>query len=676
MNFKNRISLLVLVFCFLFSIAQESQTDLHKIEHFKNALKQTTGASRLKLIDSLEKYINYDESLKYDSLMNYATRYALSIDSLNKAGEYASNRIYHQTSILSHPEKGKEVFQHFEPYIPKLNNGKSITRLYLNVADSYYFLRESDTALKYYTLAEQSAIKYKQDHLLGFVTLYRGELNSDRGNFTDAVFDYQKALSQFEKQKDTFNIIGSLNALAVIFAKNEFFEEAQEYRSQSQFLAEQTNSYGSLSALYYNAAEDYNLMGDQIARIASLKKAAQYTRISKYKESMEPPVLAALVAAYADNDSIEIAKKYYTKLLQAPEYYREVPNKITFVYATLSLQKALGNYTQALTAARAYEELALESNSFFDRYLSKLKIAEILEELDRTAEAKDYRLDYYKLKDSISSVKKLQSLTYYQTLYETEKKENLIAAQQKDIELLNTKTKLQRQLFIFGILIALGILTIVFSLRSRRRAKEKARIQEAFSHQLLITQENERSRLARELHDSLGQKLVLLKRRLLDNDATEGIELLADESIKELRSITKNLHPANLDLLGFSEAVKTMIDEVDKNTAIACSRSIEYVDDLLSKDRAIHLYRMIQESLNNMIKYSNAKTAEVKITKDAGAVIIEISDQGVGFDPNSETFNNGLGMKTLKERSKLIGSKLSIISGIGNGATVRISLPV
>ena len=659
----------------LFVLLKNLKPKLKKFNSSKKKLENTSGAAHLKLLDSLERYIDYDEEFQYDSLVNYTIKYAISLDSLNKAGEYVANRIYHQNSILTNPEKGEEIYQDFKKYIPQLTSGKSITRLYLNVADSYYFLRNTERALQFYNKAAQTTEKYNLNHLLGFICLYRGQLQSDQGNFSKAVFDYQKAETLFEKEKDTFNIMSSLNSLAVIFAKNNFFNEAANYRKLSQVLAEKTKSYGSLIPLYYNAAEDFNIADNQAERIASLKKAAYYTNLSKYKEAMEPPVFAALAAAYADNDSLELAESYYKKLTNGPEYYRNPPNEMYFVIATLSMQQALGNYSEALTSAKKFEELALKNNSFLDRYLSKLKMANILNKLNRPAEANDYLIEYYKLKDSISSVKKIQSLAYYQTLYETEKKENLINTQKKDIDLLNAKSKLQKQLLIFSILISAGVLGLILLYRSRKTAKEKTKLQQDYSHKLLVAQEDERSRLARELHDSLGQKLVLLKRRLLD-DKTEGIENLADESLKELRTITKNLHPANLDLFGFSEAVTIMIDEVDKNTTINFSKSIENVDDLLTKDRAIHLYRMIQESLNNMIKYSNTDSAELTILKKESSILIEISDAGDGFDTNSDIFNSGLGLKTLKERSKLIGSKLSILSDIGKGSSVKISIPV
>ncbi|MCC4212622.1 ATP-binding protein [Leeuwenhoekiella parthenopeia] len=643
---------------------------------FREKLQTVPPGERLRLLDSLSGALDYDASAGYDSISDAAYRLALELDSVNKATELAADRIYFKNSIISLPDQGKAIYQNAFKVFPKVTDNHAKARLLLNAADSYYFLSETGEALKLYDSAGYFARQLENQRLNGFVNLYRGQLFEKLGNFNDAVTNYQKSLDIFEQVKDTFNIQGSLNSLAVIFAKNDFFDEANLYRKRSKVLAEKTQNYGSLVPLYFNQAYDYSLLNLHKQRIASLKKAAYYAKKSKYNDVFEPALLAAFTTAYAETDSLDLAKKYFDKLMSGPDYYRKEPNEIEFLYAKMSYNFAVNNLAEALEAGKAFESLAIKSGAFYENYRAKKALSKILKKLGRTGQSQDYLLEYYQMRDSISSVKKVQNFTYLQTQYETEKKEQQIALQQKDIDLLNAKNKAQKQRITLGILISAILIVALFLWNSRRRAKQKQRTQQEFSHKLLVAQEEERSRLARELHDSLGQKLVLLKRRLIDQSDNEDDEQLADDSIKELRAITKSLHPASLDLNGFTAAVNALIRETEKNTKIRFETDINFVDDLVDRDRALHLYRMIQESINNMVKYSNTQVAQVIIKRNAKEIQVFIHDQGTGFDLNSDTFTSGLGMKTLRERSKLIGSKLSILSQLGKGSTVAISLPV
>src|SRR5690606_9206185 len=117
---------------------------------------------------------------------------------------------------------------------------------------------------------------------------------------------------------------------------------------------------------------------------------------------------------------------------------------------------------------------------------------------------------------------------------------------------------------------------------------------EAYTHNLIKGQEEERTRVARELHDSVGQKLMLLTKKTKAIGNSE-MEFLASNTLEELRTISRGLHPATLEKLGPTAAIRTLIDEVDANTNIFFTHDIEDVDACLSKEASLHLYRIIQE---------------------------------------------------------------------------------
>lgn len=221
-------------------------------------------------------------------------------------------------------------------------------------------------------------------------------------------------------------------------------------------------------------------------------------------------------------------------------------------------------------------------------------------------------------------------------------------------------------LFISAFLIVIG-----FYYKNKKDEKRR----ELFTQNLINAQEEERTRVARELHDSVGQKLMLLTKKTKNLGNLE-MENLAGNTLEELRSISRGLHPATLERLGPSAAIKAMIDEVDGNTEIFFTHDIENIDALLSKEASLHLYRIIQEVLNNMVKHADAKAATVTIEKKKDSIEAIIEDNGKGFEYNEKLkSSSSLGMKTLMERAKILHSKIEIKSQINKGTTITLIIP-
>ncbi len=166
--------------------------------------------------------------------------------------------------------------------------------------------------------------------------------------------------------------------------------------------------------------------------------------------------------------------------------------------------------------------------------------------------------------------------------------------------------------------------------------------QQAFSQQLIASQESERRRMAGELHDSLGQRLIIIKNHALlllrsESEAQDVEERRAaltevrDEvslAIEETRSISYNLRPFQLDRLGLSTAIEALVDSVSRATDIRFSTKIDDIDDCFPEDLRINFYRIVQETLNNIIKHSEARFAEIHIERTSRAVILTIHDDG------------------------------------------------
>jgi ligand-binding sensor domain-containing protein/signal transduction histidine kinase len=239
----------------------------------------------------------------------------------------------------------------------------------------------------------------------------------------------------------------------------------------------------------------------------------------------------------------------------------------------------------------------------------------------------------------------------------------------------------------FFLLTSVGFLALaVFLYRRRISQLEKGRrAQEAFSRQLLESQESERKRIAGELHDSIGQNLLVIKNRVLmalqvTEDAgrsrkqLDEISLAASQSIEEVREIAYNLHPYQLDRLGLTKAIEAMLRKVSEASGLEISTSIEALDGILSKESEINLFRVVQESVNNIVKHSGATEASVTIQKRPPLVRVEVSDNGKGFVPDSSdgASAQGLGLKGIRERARILDGRCTVKSVPHEGTTIEV----
>ena len=238
-------------------------------------------------------------------------------------------------------------------------------------------------------------------------------------------------------------------------------------------------------------------------------------------------------------------------------------------------------------------------------------------------------------------------------------------------------------------LCALCVAVVAFGTYRYRVAQlqKKHQQQQEFSRQLIASQENERQRIAAELHDSLGQNLLIIKNRALmgsmSTETTDGgkeqfdeIATSASQSIEEVREIAYNLRPYHLDRLGLTLAIEAMIDKVAASTPIRFIPQIDSIDGLFPKENEINLFRVVQESINNIVKHSEANEARIRIECQARLVTITIQDDGRGFSARRADAKRrgGFGLAGMSERVRVLGGEQAITSVPGEGTTITIRL--
>jgi signal transduction histidine kinase len=220
------------------------------------------------------------------------------------------------------------------------------------------------------------------------------------------------------------------------------------------------------------------------------------------------------------------------------------------------------------------------------------------------------------------------------------------------------------------------------------RLKKAHKRQQEFSHILIDLQEQERKRIAAELHDSIGQDILLIKNYALiglqsrknQSKMIKQLDIIstsASNTIQNLRKIAQNLRPILLDHLGLTEAIKHLFETISTVASIHATISLDKIDNLLDKESEINLFRIIQESLNNIIKHSQATEAELRIIKETKKIHIIINDNGRGMNKSSSgnITDSGLGLVVMTERIKMLGGTWQLDSTSGNGTTIIIDIP-
>ena len=204
-----------------------------------------------------------------------------------------------------------------------------------------------------------------------------------------------------------------------------------------------------------------------------------------------------------------------------------------------------------------------------------------------------------------------------------------------------------------------------------------------------MLQDEERKRVAAELHDGLGQNLAIIKNRAMiglrdqtnDGAAREQLQEIAataTASISEVREIAHNLRPYELDRLGLVSAIESMIERVSDSTTIKLSANLEAIDGLLSPEAETSVYRVVQESLNNLLKHSKATTARIDIKKSETQIAITVQDDGVGIPAPVPAGNGhrerGFGLVGIAERVRALGGSLALESQPSRGTSVNVTL--
>jgi len=206
------------------------------------------------------------------------------------------------------------------------------------------------------------------------------------------------------------------------------------------------------------------------------------------------------------------------------------------------------------------------------------------------------------------------------------------------------------------------------------------------SRRMIQSQEEERKQVARELHDSIGQKIIsmqleiewLRNRECACSDVSVYNNLIKQtiEASEELQQICLGLRPLIMDRMGFNAAMKTLIADLENASDIFIESRITPVDESrVSPDNAINLYRILQEALANIVRHSGSKTALISLKETDSEIVLQVKDSGCGIEEDSEQGRYNFGILGMRERANMMGGRFEICSAPGRGTHIKVAIP-
>ncbi|MEO6542096.1 MAG: sensor histidine kinase [Ferruginibacter sp.] len=539
-------------------------------------------------------------------------------------------------------------------------------------------------------LIKQSlAIRIKNnDHAgQGYSLRSLGNIEYDRNDYAKALEYYLAAAPEFEKANDLKGLSGDYIWIGNVFNEGlHQFDKAAEYFNKSLALAVKINDSTLIS---YN----YNNLGQAYYFAKNYKQALYYYTLSKsIKESLQDErglgnAYGNISNVYFDTEQYDSAL-FYNKNAFAIRQKQNDKKGMATCYSNVgniylkqkNYAAALDNYEKAIALGKeiGFKEPIIESYNGLSNYY---------EITGNVTEALRYFKMYKVENDSVFNSDISNQLSTLQTKYESVKKQQLIEEQEFELT--------KKQYWIYGSIGLLLLMTLLaFSYYRRNKLKQEKRLQyEVMKQQDIATkaiigaEENERKRIAAELHDGVGQMMSAAKMNLsaIENEmffkdeaqknSFDKVIGMIDESCKEVRSVSHQMMPNALLKSGLASAVKEFIDKIDSRV-IKINLYAEGLNERLDTNVETVLYRVIQECVNNVIKHSGANNLDISLIKDTDGISATVEDNGQGFDTNDKQKFEGIGLKNISSRIAFLKGTVDFDSSPGKGTLVAIHVPI
>ena len=653
-------------------------TAAQDLNFFKSAL-DTVSSPDTKLV-VLDSIISKSRKENIDEFLNYSLEYidlAKELDQLEEAAKKAINISYTQVSLKNDPKSNLNLINDLLRYKEKIKDSFLLGSLYLKRGGANFRLNLEEATKDYQlaiaTFGKKDSI-YKAD-----AYLFNGQAYSNLGDFVPAGENYRKAYEYFEALGDYQYMNYAQQGITTMFSMNGFYERAKEEREKNIAKMKELNLQHHLATIYYNQSLDYKKQGEKELQLEYLLKALEIIQNDKDNKVYlldRIYVYSKLLEYHLLDNNITETEKYYDMVMAVHDPEVEDLLYLSHFYEVQANHHYLKKeYDKALFFAQKKMQNAKQMRYEGDIIASHELLSRIYEAKGDYKNALVETYTFNRLEDSVYNKTAANSLAYYQTLYETEKKENELQVKSASIQLLEKDNEATQKRFIFITTALILLFGIVLLYRNRQQLRQKKILQEKFSQELLVSQEEERSRISKDLHDGLGQQLLVIKNKLGESKDPETKKLV-EGVIENVRSISRDLHPFQLQEMGITKAIEMTLAQIDENTDLFISSEIENIDGCFDKKQEVNLYRIVQEAYTNILKHAQAEASKLKLKRLKEGVQMEIRDNGIGFDFSEKYRNlNSLGLKTLLERTKFLNGQMKVTSKKDQGTTIKFYFP-
>ncbi|MEI9944907.1 MAG: sensor histidine kinase [Chitinophagaceae bacterium] len=569
----------------------------------------------------------------------------------------------------------------------QVNFPVGIAQAYNDLGIIFYLKENYDTAIYLYKQAVDIREKLKDE--LGIAGLYNkiGIIYQKQGQFDKALVNQFKALELFQTLKNDFGVSYSLNNIGIINQNMGRYDEAASYQKKSIAIKEKMNDKLGIAGSYVNLANIYLIKKDYDTSELYYKKAIAMSRELGDKDYLSN-ALNNLGNLYFQTKKFDAAIPIISESLELRSSIGDTKGMVSCMnnLGDIYIEKNMTDTAQSiLTKALVMGQKAVNCQPEVNKiYLTLSKLYETKGETNKALEM--YKL-YASSKDSLYTDELGQKFAKLETEYKTLEKEKTIQQQEFSIR--------QKNYWIAGIvgLLLLGSL-LGYSYYRHAQLKQQAKInteilkqQELATKAVLEAEEGERQRIAKDLHDGVGQMMSAAKMNLSAFESEtkfettdqrlsfEKIIQLVDESCQEVRSVSHNMMPNALLKNSLAAAVREFIDKLDHKT-LQVHLYTEGLDERLDMNVETVLYRIIQECVNNVIKHSGASTLDISVIKDKDGISATIEDNGKGFDITDKNKFDGIGLKNIITRAEYLKGTIDFDSSPGRGTLVAVHVPI
>lgn len=582
-------------------------------------------------------------------------------------------------SFYGESSKANALFNESFILFNQLEDKASLANIHNNYAMMLEDIGDFIEANKHYLHSLSLRNEIEEESNFTIITLTNLGLNyHELGNEQEAIIHYDKAYELSERLglKDQQGAI--LNNIGLSYATIKEFGKAKKYFQDALDIAIKTDDQRVQANVYIN-------LGNMYEDLDSNKQALDY--YYKSFETIHELTDLGLKADISNNlgithmnlDNFSLSAKYYD---QAYKNYSSINDSIGLA-GVISNQSELefknGNLEKAV--ALNQKAINLMEGSSYVTFLRSVyeRQCGYLAELGRYEEALKMNAKYNQIYEKIHSYENQKSLIGYDLQLEYEKatlKKEL--DHQYEIERAQLKLESERSKTQFWFTLGLAFLTISIlgylatRFRTNKRiANEKLAASEKLTEAIILSQEEERKRISRELHDGIGAELIAAKFKLISDTSTEAYTML-EKAITDIRNLSHQLIPPAIEKQSIQQSIESYLVSIKQELPFEIETS--FIGDLqqLSPATKISIYRILQECISNTIKYAKASNVTIQLTLDEGEFSMIYEDDGIGFDKSIHP--TGIGIKNMESRVHEIGGNIEISSTPGHGTSILISI--